>query len=197
MESSGYCSLAEEFGKKVDVVALQDGPNFHRFTLVRFPKGGKYMSLYGARISEFVLQCDMIIDVPKLKVHSMAGITGAIKNLMGVMTQKGSMHPRGSIEILHKRLRDLYFLLRPRVKFCLMDGVVGSEYCEQAGVPVNTGLLLSDPDPWRLDCVAAEVMGIAPGGVPYLKYIQNDLGQAFPAMKRPRSYRYERPLAWR
>lgn len=194
LKLSGYDKLVKRYG--VELIGLQEGENFHKFTLVRFP-GKTYKSLFGARISDFVLDCDMIIDVPKLKVHSMAFVTGSIKNLMGIMAQKGSMHPKGSHSILHKRLHDLYFLIRDRVSFIIMDGIEGSAYCEQYGIPVQSNLLIYGTDMWQVDSEASLVMGIDPDKVPYLRYIRSSLKASPVRVNKKFIKRYERPLAWR
>jgi uncharacterized protein (DUF362 family) len=173
--AGGYDTLGR-IDPRVELIPLQDGPNFHKFTLVRLDEG-RYLSLFGAKFSDYLLECDCIINLPKLKVHSRALVTGAIKNMMGAMTQKGSMHPGDSIDILHKRLRDLWLLITTKLPpmWTLVDGIVGSGYAEQQGVPMNSQLLFSGLDPWGLDCFAASAMGICPEDVPYLKLIHDHL----------------------
>lgn len=164
---SGYDQLPKKYG--VQLIGLQEGPRFHEFTLHR--RDG-YLSLFGAKFSNTMLECDFVINVPKLKVHNMALITGAVKNCMGMMAQKGSMHPRGSCDILHKRLHDLYFLMKDRVAACVMDGIVGSEYSEQCGIPRPANLLMSTDDMYVMDVAAAKILDIFPGDVGYLEYIR-------------------------
>ncbi len=175
MESTKYLRLLD-LSKKVEIIPLQDGPNFHKFTLQRIPKG-EYKSLYGVKFSNYLLECDMVINVPKMKVHNMSVITGAIKNMMGTMAQKGSMHPRGSSEILQKRLSDLFYLTSRMVDFTVMDGIIGAEYCEWGGRPVKSGVLISGTDQWAIDVAAAKLMGIKPSKVPYLRYINENFAE--------------------
>jgi uncharacterized protein (DUF362 family) len=127
----------------------------------------------------------------------MAIVTGCIKNMMGTMAQKGGMHPGGSIHILHKRLRDLYQLTSQMVNFNVIDGIIGSAYSEQNGVPVQSGILLSGTDQWEIDCQAALCMGINPKKIPYLSYIQKDKKQPFPEVSSKCIKKYELPLKWR
>jgi len=194
-----FCSYQDllSLSPKIEIIPLQDGPNFHKFSLVRLTKG-EYLSLYGVKFSDYLLECDLVINIPKLKMHSMAFITGAIKNMMGTMAQKGSMHPKADPSILHKRLRDFYLLIQPRIKFCLMDGIIGAEYCEQYGVPVQSNLLISKTDCWKLDCMAASAMSVKPSEVPYLSLIKRFKMEEWPELiplelRKP----YERPLGWR
>jgi len=193
IHSSGYEKLPKKYG--IQLIGLQEGENFHKFSLIRFPNKKDYLSLFGVRFSDYMLGSALIINISKLKVHKMALVTGAIKNMMGTMTQKGSMHPRANVHILHKRLRDLYFLIREKVKFCVMDGIVGSEYSEHYGIPKKVGVLISSTDMWETDCLASCIMGINPSEVPYLKLIQQGKREDFPFTQTIRNF--ERPLGWR
>lgn len=196
LAAGGYSDLLGD--ERVILVPLQDGENFHKFKLIRHDDGD-YLSLFGARFSEYLLDCDYIVNVPKLKMHSRALMTCSIKNMMGAMTQKGSMHPGDSINILHKRLCDLYFLFRKLPPmFTVVDGIVGSGYAEQQGVPVEHGVLLSGTDPWEIDCTAAWLMGIEPDSVPYLRYIKQQLNLPYPSPP-PTDYckQYDLPFMWK
>lgn len=190
MQSTRYDQLVKKYN--VEIIPLQDGPNFHMFTLRRLDK---YRSLYGVKFSNFVLGCDMVINVPKMKVHCMAGVTGAIKNMMGTMAQKGSMHPKADSKILHKRLADLYELTKTMVQFIVMDGIVGSEFSEQCGRPVESGVLISGTDQWEVDVAATKLMGINPKQIDYLRYIRTD----FDSVQVPEHLikTYEMPLSYR
>jgi len=44
------------------------------------------------KLSEVLLKCDGIINVPALRIHSMAGITFAMKNHFGCIDKPGSLH---------------------------------------------------------------------------------------------------------
>jgi uncharacterized protein (DUF362 family) len=196
MKSTGYKKLSKKY-PKVKIIPLQDGPNFHKFTLKRIPKGS-YRSLFGVKFSDYLLASDVIINIPKMKVHTMAGITGAIKNMMGTMTQKGNMHPRASIDILHKRLADLNTLTSKLVDFIVMDGILGAEYAEQSGRPVKSSVLLSGISQWEIDVAAAKLMGFNPRKIPYLKYINSNRSH-YDAVEVPSHLvkKYEKPLSWK
>jgi uncharacterized protein (DUF362 family) len=99
---------------------------------------------------------------------------------------------------LHKRWADFYFLLRDRVSFCIMDGIVGSEWCEQTGCPVSSGIVTSCVDPWTMDTVAAHIIGLDPDHLGYLRYIKQRLGRDWPSVdSKFLIHTYELPLAWR
>jgi uncharacterized protein (DUF362 family) len=167
--STGYDSLLS-YG--VNIVCVQEGENYHKYTLCRYPETeGAYLSLYGTKISNFLLESDVVINVPKMKEHKMAGFTGAIKNMMGVIAPKGAMHPNGSSVILHKRLRDLYVIMKDRVQWVLMDGIEVSRYAECYGVPEFLGCLVSGVDMGEVDFYSANQMGISFQDIPYFNYI--------------------------
>lgn len=89
-------------------------------------------------------------------------------------------------------------LLKDRVHWCLMDGVVGSAYSEQYGLPMKSDVMISDSDMWSLDCTAAQAMGVVPSEIPYLRYIQKAIDRDWPGQIPMKFIRqYERPLAWR
>lgn len=192
--------LLSKFGWcDVKLICVQEGENYHKYTLIRFPHKEDYLSLYGVKVSNFVIEADVVINVPKLKVHTMAGMTGAIKNMMGVISPKGTMHPNGSSEILHKRLRDLYALLNKRVSWVLMDGIVGAEYSEQFGVPRKANILISGTDMFEVDCLGAYAIGYYPEEIDYLRYIHNIDKKPWPDLE-PLNYNrvfFEKPLTWR
>jgi uncharacterized protein (DUF362 family) len=174
---SGYDSLEKEYG--ICLIGLQEQPNLHYFTMIR-AKGYSfntlitdkgYMSLFGFKFSNFALGADCIVNLPKLKKHKMVGITGSIKNLMGIMSEKGSMHPNANEEILHKRLVDLYLTLKDKVIFSLVDGIVASDYAETLGVPVRKNVLIYGDDMFEVDKACAEQWGLDPMNINYLKYI--------------------------
>lgn len=180
VRSTGYDSL-----EGVELIGLQEKENYHKFSLLRFPNKTDYLSLFGAKFSDHVLECDKIVNLAKLKIHKMARITGTIKNMMGIMTNKGNMHPRCNKDILHKRLRDLYFLIRNRVAFSVIDGIIGSEYAEHTGIPRQSNLVIFADDMWEADVAASKLMGVNPSGVGYLEYIRRDLGRRFEEIEVP------------
>lgn len=177
IKSSGYDEICKIYD--AELICVQEGENFHKYTLKRFENKEDYLSLYGTKISDFVLDSDIVINIPKLKVHSLAGITCAIKNMMGVISPKGSMHPKADPEILHKRLCDLYQLMTPIVNWTLVDGIVGMEYSETFGVNKSADVLISGKDMWEVDSAAAMVMNIPLVEIKYLNYISQKHKEGF------------------
>ncbi len=140
---AGVDKVAERFG--IRLVDLNDD----EFVEVTHPHP---LALKKVKIAKIALE-RTIISVPKLKPHRLAGVTLSLKNMMGAMTPKGSMHNR-----LSENIADLASLIKPRV--AVIDGIVAGEGHETSGNPVQTNLVIAGTDPVSVDVVGAAVMEI-------------------------------------
>ena len=133
------------------------------------------MSLREVGLARTILEADCLINLPKLKCHSMAYVTLGIKNLMGaIIPDKMVMH-----HDIDERLRDLATVVKYRL--CIIDGIIGSERHETAGSPVKTDVILAGTSPVATDAVGAMVMGIDPAKVDHLRLAsQAGLGEYRP-----------------
>jgi len=109
-----------------------------------------------------------IISVPSLKTHSMAETTLSLKNMMGAILPKGIMQSN-----IDEKIADLTSLLRSRMKFQIIDGIIGSDGSEIGGSPVEMDLIVAGEDPVAVDCVGSAIMGYSPKKARYLKYSEN------------------------
>jgi uncharacterized protein (DUF362 family) len=123
------------------------------------------LSLNKVKISKTALN-NTIVSVPKLKLHGSAGVTLSIKNMMGVMSPKGSMH-RGN---LSKNIADLASHVKPSL--AVVDGIIAGEGHETSGKPVEMNLVIAGKDPVAVDTVGAAVMGVSPRSVKHLLYAE-------------------------
>ena len=119
------------------------------------------LSLRKVRVAKTALE-SIIISVPKLKLHRIAGVTLSLKNMMGALASKGSMHT-GS---LSENIVDLASILRPSIS--VVDGMIAGEGHETSGNPVKMNLVIAGTDPVAVDAVGAAVMGISPTDVKHL-----------------------------
>jgi uncharacterized protein (DUF362 family) len=121
-------------------------------------------ALYDVPISKTVLQSDCIVNVPKLKIHHMTGVTLSMKNLMGVI-----VGDRGAI--MHRqiddKLVDLAGFVSPKLN--VIDGIVGSEMDEVFGHPVQTHVIVAGQNMVSTDAVGCAIMGVNPESVGHLK----------------------------
>jgi len=119
------------------------------------------LALKRVKIAKTALE-STIISVPKLKPHRMTDVTLSIKNMMGVIAPKGSMHRR-----LNKNIVDLASIVKPSI--AVVDGIVAGEGHETSVNPVEMNLIIAGTDPVAVDAVGAAVMGINPKNVKHLR----------------------------
>ena len=138
--------------------------------LINFEAGGaKRFSLNGGEyyIARAALDADLIINLPKLKTHSLTLFTGAVKNMFGVVPgfrkrETHLEHPKA--EAFCRALVDIFSLATPRVT--LMDAVEGMDGDgPAAGRKRSVGLLLAGLDAVAVDAVAGRIVGLEPGEI--------------------------------
>lgn len=117
-----------------------------------------------------LVHADGVVNVCKLKTHLFTGMTGAIKNLFGVipgLTKPGYHAKLADTRRFAGMLLDLADLIAPRLS--VMDAVVGMEGDgPNSGTPRHVGWLLASSNPLALDVVASEIMGLARAENPLL-----------------------------
>jgi len=116
---------------------------------------------------EYALKCDGIINVPKLKTHTLTTLTCAVKNLFGLQQggSKANHHVRtkNDPEMFSHLLLDLYEAIGPQVRLNVVDAVVGMEgEGPTTGDPVRLGLVIAGEDAVAVDMVASAIMGWDP-----------------------------------
>ena len=131
-------------------------------------------------ISKIVKEADYVINVPKFKTHSLTTITGAIKNMFGIIPggKKAQLHTLNrSIAEFAELLIDIYQIRIPDLN--IMDAIIGME---GAG-PTNGKLriinkILSSDNGVSLDSVMAAMMGLKPATIELLQVAkERNLGE--------------------
>jgi uncharacterized protein (DUF362 family) len=123
------------------------------------------LALKKVKIAKTALE-STIISVPKLKIHGGAGVTLGLKNMMGAMTPKGSMHDGH----LSKNIADLASIVP--LSITVIDGIIAGEGHETRGKPVRMDLVIAGTDPVAVDAVGAAVMGVSPETVEHLSHAE-------------------------
>jgi len=147
------------------------------------------------KIPRMVLECDVLINLAKLKVHPQAIVSLGMKNLIGVLPGKSYVDhaeakkqgyktpviPGGGKKIFHDLARDVGFTamqdaivdLNTIVKshLCIVDGIYGMEGkgAPVRGNPVKMNLFIMGKDILAVEAVSAAVMGFEPDKFSYLK----------------------------
>lgn len=131
-------------------------------------------------ISRMVKEADYVINVPKFKTHSLTTITGAIKNMFGIIPggKKAKLHSfTRSIKEFAELLVDIYQIRIPDLN--IMDAIIGME---GAG-PTNgktriINKIISSDNGVSLDSVMAAMMGLKPDTIELLQVAkERNLGE--------------------
>lgn len=130
--------------------------------LVRFDKRrwrGKFP------LTTWLDDCDYLVNLPKFKTHELTILTGAIKNLFGLVsgTYKTELHKKYFVkEDFSRILVDIFEQTRPHLT--ITDGIVAMEGDgpATAGKLRNIGLLLAGSDCVAVDSILALIMGLKP-----------------------------------
>jgi len=119
-------------------------------------------------IARPVLEADLVINVPKVKTHSLTLFTGAMKNLYGTLPgfQKANLHTAFPTPAdMGRLLAAIVDRVRPALS--VADGVIGMEgNGPSGGDPVALGFIAASRDPVALDAALCERIGIPPERVP-------------------------------
>ena len=120
------------------------------------------------------VECDLIINLPKLKTHSLTLFTGAVKNLYGCLPgfQKGNWHRRApKSEDFSQVVVDVFSCFRPKVN--LMDGILAMEGDGPSnGKPRKLGLIIASNSAPALDRVASQIIGYNPDEILTTRYAE-------------------------
>jgi len=115
------------------------------------------------RLSKILTELtDLTINVPVLKTHGICGVTGALKNIYGVIHNPGDYHSNIATALpLLYRLP----LIRQRLRFHLIDALIavtnGDTSSNSDAVPKR---LLASTDPLAIDCRALALIDELRGG---------------------------------
>ena len=122
-------------------------------------------------VSRAVLDADILVSLPKFKTHALTQITGAIKNMFGILVggEKGRMHAvTGSYRNFAEALVDIYQIRLPDL--VIMDAVVGMEgNGPSSGDLRQVGKIIASDDGVAVDAVMATMMGKRPEKIHMLK----------------------------
>ena len=147
-EAVGMAEAIEQAG--FEVVYLEED----EFVEVEVPGA---QVLHTAHVPRTILEADVFVNLPVMKIHSLTLVTLAIKNLHGIISDYDKLYRHCYRELaLARKLTDI--LRIRRIDLNVMDGLVAQEADHAAGGrPVEMGLILASRD-----AVAGAVMGLDP-----------------------------------
>lgn len=117
-------------------------------------------------VPEALLRCDVLINMPVFKHHRDAGMSGAIKKLMGCIWRRAVYHDVD----LQACIGELASVLKPT--FTVMDAiqVLSTNGPDGPGKVKPVNRLLLSADPVLADAYACRYLDIAPEEIKYLKH---------------------------
>jgi hypothetical protein len=123
-------------------------------------------------VPEVLRDYEVIINVPKLKLHMHTGVSLGIKNLFGLIPEHFRMkHHR---EDLHRFLVDYLYLVNPDIT--LIDGIWALEgQAPICGTPVKDfNVLVGSDNIVAADSVGAYLMGVNPAEISMLRIAKQE-----------------------
>ena len=131
-------------------------------------------------ISKIVKEADYIINVPKFKTNVLTTITGAIKNMFGIIPggKKAQLHTLNrSIYEFAELLVDIYQIRVPDLN--IMDAIIGMEGAGPTNGKIRIiNKIISSDNGISLDSVMAVMMGLKPDTIELLQVAkERNLGE--------------------
>ena len=116
-------------------------------------------------IARLALRCDVMINIPLLKVHSCCLTTLCAKNLKGCLRPQDKMafHRVGLLPAIVALNR----IVRPQIN--VIDAIDAMEGDHNRGPLVHLGLFIAGRDPVSVDAVGSVQIGLPSGKVPLLR----------------------------
>jgi len=147
-DASGFFNMAKEEG-------------------IELGQGNDVRMVRGIPISSYFFECDKIINLPKMKTHSLMVLTGAIKNMYGAVSglikaeyHKRFPNPREFVNVL----LDVYEIVKPHL--VLMDGIVSMDGDgPSAGRLRDTEILMAGSDGVAIDSIFSHLIRVRPSDV--------------------------------
>ena len=128
-------------------------------------KGSKKLS--NAKVHELILSSDVFINVPVLKNHGSAGLTISMKNLMGIVWDRGYWHQNN----LHQCIADFALYRKPDLN--IVDAYYVMKRNGPRGVSTEDVIKMKSQiistDIVAADAAAAKLFGQEPDNVSYIK----------------------------
>jgi uncharacterized protein (DUF362 family) len=150
MQITGVAAVAEKEGVELVDLGSDKTPN----RTVPVPGGRVIQSV---PLPEPLLDADVVINLPKAKIHHYEPISGALKNWMGVLNQKWRLDNHGD-EDAAGRFMDIMTVCRPAL--CVVDALIAGEGDGPiANQPHWCGCILASADPVATDIAIARLLG--------------------------------------
>jgi uncharacterized protein (DUF362 family) len=151
----GYEKLARR--KNVELV------NLCADTLLPIKSNTTNPVLQQIKMPETLTKVDLFISVPKLKLHSLTGLTCALKNQFGCIPIKRKI-------VFHKSLNKAIAFINKAITpdLVLVDGIIS-----KGKTPKRLNLIMTGCDPVAVDFIAAKIAGLNPKRIKHIIESEN------------------------
>ncbi len=142
------------------------------FVPVPLPEGIAISSL---KVCPEVLEVDLVISIPVMKMHMHTGATLSVKNMKGCLWRRSKveLHMLPPVEGCEEKpidiaIADMSSVLRPHL--AIIDGTVGMEGLgPSAGQAKSLNIVVVAADAFAADAVACRLMGTRAEDIPHLR----------------------------
>lgn len=160
LEKNGIGPAARAAGAEVVVYAVRKpGPA----RIVQIPGG---TALPSAGILEEIFAADIIVNMPKVKHHSGAGLSMAMKNFIGITQNMGNFH---HID-LHKAIAEINTVVKPALIISDATNILLDHGPGGPGTVSNPGQIVIGSDAVAMDSYCCALFGAVPASIGYLAY---------------------------
>ena len=155
-DSPGY-QTAKKVGEISGLlqVCMEENVSMVEFTNSTTVHRAEGMLIKKLELADIINSTDKIISLAKMKTHSFAGITGAVKNLFGLVigTAKAQFHLRLQKQTDFAAMTvDIHDAVRPVLS--IIDGIVGMEGSgPRNGTPISSNILIASTCAFSADAV--------------------------------------------
>ncbi len=143
-------------------IRLISADNRRFYRKVRIPEGKRIRE---DEIVAEVLEADVLINLPVCKAHSAAGVSLGMKNLMGLIWNRGRYHALG----LHQCIADLSTVLRPALIVLDATRCLLTNAPKGPGKVIKPGLVVAGTDPVGVDAYGCRILGRRPENVGHVR----------------------------
>jgi len=143
-----------------------------RYVSIEIPDGVAIRTL---KVCRDVLEHDIVVSIPVMKMHMHTGVTLAVKNMKGCLWRRSKVDlhmlpplPDTDEKTLDIAIADMAAVLRSHLS--IVDGTIGMEGLgPSAGRSKKMDVVLAAIDPFAADAVACTLMGVSPHDIPHLR----------------------------
>ncbi|HIJ73204.1 MAG TPA: DUF362 domain-containing protein [Candidatus Hydrogenedentes bacterium] len=169
LEAFAHCGIAAVAQERNCPLIDMDA---RRCVKMQIPDG---IAIRTLKVCREILEFDIIVSMPVMKMHMHTGVTLAVKNMKGGLWRRSKVDlhmlpplPGNDAKTLDIAIADMASVLRPHL--AIIDGTIGMEGLgPSAGAPKRMDVVLAGIDAFAADAVACELMGVSARDIPHLQ----------------------------